>query len=155
MEFSRTEYWSGYLFPSAGSLPNPEIKPRSPTFQADSLPAEPPEKPKNTGMGSLSLLQRLFLTQESNWGLLYCRQIFFLPAELLRKPCLALKIFPSGSDGKESACNVGDLGSTPGLGRSTGEGNGNPLQYFCLENPMDGGAWWVPRWGCKESDMTE
>ena len=48
---------------------------------------------------------------------------------------------PSGSDIKESACNVGDPGSIPGLGRSSGEGNGNPLQYSCLENPMDGGAW--------------
>ena len=47
----------------------------------------------------------------------------------------------SGSDGKESACNVGDLGLIPGLGRSPGEGNGNPLQYSCLENPMDRGAW--------------
>ena len=45
------------------------------------------------------------------------------------------------SDGKASACNAGDLGSIPGLGRSPGEGNGNPLQYFCLENSMDGGAW--------------
>ena len=49
--------------------------------------------------------------------------------------------FPCGSDGKESACNAGDLGSIPRLGRSLGEGNGNPLQYSCLENPMDGGAW--------------
>ena len=49
--------------------------------------------------------------------------------------------FPGGSDGKESACNVGDLGSIPGLGRSPGEGNGNPLRYPCLENPMDRGAW--------------
>ena len=46
-----------------------------------------------------------------------------------------------GSDSKESACNVGDPGSSPGLGRSSGEGNGNPLQYSCLDNPMDGGAW--------------
>ena len=49
--------------------------------------------------------------------------------------------FPRGSEGKVSACNVGDLGSIPGLGRSPGEGNGNLLQYSCLENPMDGGAW--------------
>ena len=49
--------------------------------------------------------------------------------------------FPGGSDSEESACNVGDPGSGPGLGRSPGEGNGNPLQYSCLENPMDGGAW--------------
>ena len=49
--------------------------------------------------------------------------------------------FPSGSDGKVSAYNAGDLGSIPGLGGSPGEGNGNPLQYFCLENPMDGRTW--------------
>ena len=48
-----------------------------------------------------------------------------------------------GSEVKVSACNMGDLGSIPGWGRSLGEGNGNPLQYSCLENPMDGGAWWT------------
>ena len=48
--------------------------------------------------------------------------------------------FPVGSDGKESACNAGDLGSIPGLGRSSGEGNGYPLQYSCLQNSMNGGA---------------
>ena len=48
--------------------------------------------------------------------------------------------FPGGSEGKESACNPGDLGVSPGLGRSPGEGNGYPLQYSCLENPMDRGA---------------
>ena len=47
------------------------------------------------------------------------------------------------SNGKEPACNVGDQGSIPGLGSSSGEGNGNPLQYFCLENSMDREAWWV------------
>ena len=46
-----------------------------------------------------------------------------------------------GSDGKASVCNAGDPGSLPGSGRSVGEGNGNPLQYSCLENPMDRGAW--------------
>ena len=51
--------------------------------------------------------------------------------------------FPGGSDGKEYACNVGDPGSLPGSGRSSGEGNGYPLQYSCLENPMDRGAWWA------------
>ena len=49
--------------------------------------------------------------------------------------------FPHGSDDRESACNAGDPGSTPALGRSPGEGNGYPLQYSCLENPMDRGAW--------------
>ena len=51
--------------------------------------------------------------------------------------------FPHNSVGKESACNAGDLGLIPGLGRSPGEGNGNPLQYSCLENPMDRGSWWA------------
>ena len=51
------------------------------------------------------------------------------------------KDLPCSSDGKESACNAGDLGSIPGSGRSPGEGNGNPLQYSCPENPMDRGAW--------------
>ena len=49
--------------------------------------------------------------------------------------------FPGGSDGKGSVYNAGDLGSIPGLERSPGERNGNPLQYYCLENPMDRGAW--------------
>ena len=49
--------------------------------------------------------------------------------------------FPGSSAGKESTCNAGDLGLIPGLGRSPGEGNGYPLQYSCLENPMDRGAW--------------
>ena len=51
--------------------------------------------------------------------------------------------FPGVSDSKESACHAGDLGSIPELGRSPGEENGNPLQYSCLENPMDSGAWWA------------
>ena len=51
--------------------------------------------------------------------------------------------FPGGSDSKDSACSVGDLGSVPGLGRSPGEGNGNSLQYSGLENPRDRGAWWA------------
>ena len=77
IEFSRPEYWSGWPFPSPGDLPNLGIKPRSPTLQADSLPTEPPEKPKNTGMGSLSLLQEVFPTQDSNCSLLHCRQILY------------------------------------------------------------------------------
>ena len=74
MEFSRPEYWSGEPFPSPGDLPNPGIEPRSPELQVDSLQAEPQGKPKNTGMGSLSLLQGIFPTQGSNPGLLHCRQ---------------------------------------------------------------------------------
>ena len=62
MGFSRQEYWSGLPFPSPGDLPDPGIVPVSPAWQADSLPAELQGKPKNTGVGSLSLLQRIFLT---------------------------------------------------------------------------------------------
>ena len=65
MEFSRPECWSGQPFPSPGDLPNPGIEPSSPTLQVDSLPAETPGKPKNTGVGSLSLHQQIFPTQES------------------------------------------------------------------------------------------
>ena len=77
MEFSRLEYWSGSPFPSPGDLPNPGIKPRSPALQADSLPAEPQGKPKNTGVGSLFLLQGIVQTQEVNWGHLHCRWILY------------------------------------------------------------------------------
>ena len=62
-------------FPFCRNLSNPGTAPRSPALQADSLPAEPQGKPKNTGIGSLSLLQQIFPTQESNWGLLHCRRI--------------------------------------------------------------------------------
>ena len=55
----------------------------------------------------------------------------------------SLLSFPGGSDGKESACNEGDLGLIPGLGRSPGGGNDNPLQYSCLGHPIDSGTWWA------------
>ena len=77
MDFSRPEYWSGYPLPSPGDLPNAGIEPRFPTLQADSLSAEPQGIPKNTGVGSLSLLQWIFPIQESDQGLLYCRQILY------------------------------------------------------------------------------
>ena len=62
---------------------------------------------------------------------------------------------PGGSGGKESACNAGDSGSIPGSGRSPGEGNGYPLQYSCLENSKDKGAWKAIVHGVAELDMTE
>ena len=73
-----------------------------------------------------------------------------------RKGTLYLNIFPGGSVVKNMPANTGDMGLIPGLGRSPGEGNGNLLQYCCLENPMDRGA--LPSnspWGCQESNMTE
>ena len=77
MGFSRQEYWTGLPCPSPGDLPNPGMEPRFPALQADSLPAEPPGKPKNTRVGSLSVLQWIFPTQELNRGLLHCRQILY------------------------------------------------------------------------------
>ena len=74
-ELSRPEYRSGQSLPSPGELPNPRMEPRSPALQADSSPSEPQGKPKNTGGDSLSLLQWIFPTQESNLGLLHCRRI--------------------------------------------------------------------------------
>ena len=62
-----------------------------------------------------------------------------------------LFIFPGGSDGKESACNAGDLALIPGLERSPGEGNGNLLQYSCLGNPVARGAWWATVHGVAQS----
>ena len=72
---ARTLEWVA-MTSSRGSS-NPGIEPRSPALHVDSLPSEPPGKPKNTGVGSLSLLQRIFLTQESNRGLLHCRWILY------------------------------------------------------------------------------
>ena len=65
-------------------------------------------------------------------------------------PCWSLG-FPGGSDSKESACNVGDPGLIPGSRRFPGEGNGNPLQYSCLEKSMDRGAWWATVHGVAKS----
>ena len=88
-----------------------------------------------------------------NLGLLHCRQnLYYLnhsgsPNELRLvakiKPLMQAQVFPGGSEVKASASNARDLGSIPGSGRSPGEGNGNPLQYSCLENPMDRRAWWA------------
>ena len=77
MEFSRPEYCSGKPFTSPEDLPNPGIEPRSLALQEDSFPAEPPGKPKNIGVGSLSLFQWIFPTQELNWDLLHCRWILY------------------------------------------------------------------------------
>ena len=145
MRFSRPEYWSGEPFPSPGDLGNPGIEPRSPALQVDSLPAEPQGKPKNTGVGSLCLLQRIFLTQESNQGLLHCRRIL---CQLSYQGSPVVKNLPA------NAGDLRDAGSIPGSGRSL-EGNGSPLQDSCPENPRDRGGWRATVHGISESDTTE
>ena len=105
-------------FPFSRSLPKPGIEPWPPTLQVDSLPAEPSGKPKNTGVGGLSLLQGIFPTQESKWGLLHFRQILY-------------QLSYEGSPSKMEN-NAGNLGLIPGLGRSPGEGTGCPLQHSGL-----------------------
>ena len=112
MGFPRQEYWSGLPFPSPGDLSDLGIEPGSCALQTDSSPSEPLGKSKQ------SLHLRPIPYRSSN-----------------------KEGFPGGSDSKASAYNAGDPGSIPGLERSPGEGNGNPLQYSCLENPMDRGAW--------------
>ena len=69
--------------------------------------------------------------------------------------CWALRGFPGGTVVKKPPTNAEDLGSVPGWGRSPGGGNGNPLQYSCLENPMDRGAWQATVHGVTKSDMTD
>ena len=73
---------------------------------------------------------------------------------LIYLPAAHLYVYLGGSHSKESACNMGDLGSIPGLVSSPGEGNRYPLRSSCLENPMDTGAWWAIRHGVAESDTT-
>ena len=118
MGFSRQEYWSGLPFPSPGDLPDPGIEPGSPTLQADSLSSEP--------LGEFTVEVYKDIIQQCY--LRICKHFQFLQ-------------FPCGLDSKESACSVGDPGSIPESGRSPGKGNGNPLQYSCLENSMDRKAW--------------
>ena len=131
-----------------GDLPDPGIKPASsaaPALQADSLPSEPPGKPKNSGVGRLSLLQGIFLTQELSQGFLHCRQIF-LPVELpgtLTVQHRASQVALVVKNPHAHAGDVRDRGLISGSGRSPGGGHGNPLQYSYLENPLDRGAGWA------------
>ena len=132
MGFSRQEYWSGLPFLPPGDLSDPGIESRPPALQANSLPAESAGKPMS-GVRRGELPQTLWCT-----FLQVCRECETLYQCHFSGLYLC---FPGGSEVKATSRNVGDPGSIPGLGRSPGEGNGNPLQYSCLENPMDGGAW--------------
>ena len=93
---------------------------------------------KNTRVGCHALLQGIFPMQGLNPGLPRCRQILY---QMSHQGSPGLGIRPYYSNGKESACNMGDPGSISGSGRSPEGEHGSPLQYSCLENPMDRGAW--------------
>ena len=101
---------------------------------------------REEGSGSLDVSSPLLTLQgreggQKNW---VNNQLRFHDEASIKIPELSCRRgFSGGSDGKESTCKAGDLGLIPGWGRSPGEGNGNPLQCSCLENPMDRGDWWV------------
>ena len=132
-------------------------------MQADSLPAASQQKSKNAGVGSLALLQGIFLTQESNWGLLHCRWILYqlsyegkVHSKGVKKPEKAVKYpictHPSRVKRKPPCFYMcGHRGKLTVSRSISGEGNGTPLQYSCLENPMDGGAWWAAVHGVAKS----
>ena len=121
-------YWSGFPFPSPEDLPDSGIEPGSPALYTDALPSEPPGKsyPYMTTGKTIDLTKWTFV--DKGLSLLF-NMLFRLVMD-----------FPGGSDGKASVYNAGDLGSIPESGKFPGEGNGNPLQYSCLENFMAGGA---------------
>ena len=108
---------------------------------------------KSIGQARIIETQARFLSYSLESESFYKRKsqgLLLRPAANWMRPITLLGL-PGGSDGKESACNAGDPGLMPELGRSTGEGNGNPLQYSCLENPMDRGAWWATVCGVTKS----
>ena len=163
---SRQQYriWCLMDFPRHSGLIEEQGGPWSGPFGKHCIPAPPPPTP-HTHMLSYSNVPRIFeVTRlaprfyqiysiiKSVLGTCYPKAVCYLGthwspqiwashAFVRPLPHATTRDFPSGSDVKGCACNTGDLGSIPGLGRSHGEANGNPLQYSCLENPMDGGAW--------------
>ena len=143
MRFSRQEHWSGLPFPSPGDLHDPRIGsvcPVSPALQADSLSTKPLGKP------CYSYRKELKSGSQYGWWSSFtsgCSDVrpmgTFSSRDSFRKSWWKLP------------ANARDANSIPGSGRSTGRGNGNPLQYSCLENPTDREAWWATIHGVAKS----
>ena len=162
-------YFSLYLLYSLGMITNAsphwlgvKVAQSCPTL-CNPMEYSPWNSPgQNTGVTSLSLLQGIFPTQGWNPGLPHCRWILYqlchkgspkalhLHSNLIRPPVFHRTSLEAQTV-KRLAYNVGGLGSIPGSGRSSGEGNGDPLQYSCLENPMDRRAWWATVHGVTKS----
>ena len=131
MRFSRREHWSGLPFSCPADLPNPRTEPRLLHCRQNLYHLN------HQGINGQSW------NLESIWSLAgwsYDTDILEVIRYMIPLPQAT---FLGGSDGKESACNARKPGSIPGLERSPGGGHGSPLQYACLETPMDRGAWWT------------
>jgi len=158
-EFSRQQYWSGLSRPPPRNLPNPGIEPGSllspPCIRGFFTTNTTWEAQMAAKLEIYNRILRWWSSDKES--VLQCRRPQFhswigkIPWRKNRLPTPVFLSFPSGSDGKESTCNAGDLGSTPGLGRSPGEGYGYPLQYSGLENSMDRRTWWVTVHGVAKS----
>ena len=151
MEFSRQEYWSGLPFPPPEDLPDPETEPvplMSPSLQASSLPLVPPGNPTGPYFGIISFCPFTYVLCRSTWFTGYSKFLNITHYYYIQGS------FPSGLDGKESACNAGDLGSIPGLGKFPGKGNGTPvfLPGECHGQRSLAGS---SPWGHKKWDTTE
>ena len=157
MGFLRQEYWRGLPLPSPGDLTDPGIKSVSPALAGRFFTIESPGKPNKLSRASVSTgFPRSSAGKESAYNAGDPSSIPGIPWRRDRLLTPVFLGFPGGSDNKESTCNVGDLGSIPGLGKSPGEGHGNPLQYSCLENPQGQRSLaGCSLRRCKELDMTE
>ena len=130
MGYYRQEYWSGLPCPPLGDLPNPGIEPTSLMSPASTSRFFT----TSTSWEAHICLWASFVAQQETPGRFLGRKI---PWRRDRLPTPVFLGFPGDSDVKESTCNAGDMGSILGLGRSPRGGHGNPLQYSCLENPID------------------
>ena len=162
MEFPRQEYWSGLPFPPPGCLPDPGIEPGSrlsPMLAGRFFTTESPGTHLSKGKYGISISGSRRLSQTGSCyldlGVLTCMNSNYPETVNCQPSAMVQTSSPKPAYPSASAGDAGDRGSIPGSERSPGGGNGNPLQYSCLENPTDRGAWWATVHGVtKESDMT-